>query len=58
VNDLERFSRYRKDHRDLNSHHRTLDTYVAMYRVFEPIRSKLVGRSLTIDELISILKLA
>jgi len=56
VNDLHRFGRFRTGHRDLNSHHETLETYRAMYRVFEPLRSKLVGKRLSVDQLIAILK--
>lgn len=56
TNDLERFSRFRegKRKRELNSHHPTLETYGKMLRVFEPIRKTLVGRGLTVDELVAI----
>lgn len=56
INDLGRFSRFAKGHRDLNSHHQTLQKYNDMYRVFEPIRAKLVGRRLSVNELVAILK--
>jgi uncharacterized protein YfbU (UPF0304 family) len=41
--------------RDLNSHSPSIDRYLRMYRVFEPLRAKLHSRSLNADELISIL---
>jgi hypothetical protein len=55
VDDLKRFSRFRKGHRDLNSHHPTLEGYGRMLRVFEPIRKSLVGRGLSVDDVIAIL---
>lgn len=55
VEDLERFTRFREGHRDLNSHCPTLDRYAAMLKVFEPIRKTLVGRRLTPDELAALL---
>lgn len=55
VEDLERFSRFREGHRDLNSHHPTLEAYGRMLQVFEPIRKTLVGRRLSVDELVAIL---
>lgn len=55
VEDLERFSRFREGHRDLNSHCPTLETYGRMLRTFEPIRQTLIGRRMTIDELVSVL---
>jgi uncharacterized protein YfbU (UPF0304 family) len=55
VNDLKRFSRFRVGHRDLNSHHPTLEIYSRMLRVFQPIRQTLIGRGLSVDDLIAIL---
>lgn len=55
IDDLERFGRFRKGRRDLNSHHPTIEGYGRMLRVFEPIRKTLVGRGLSVDELISLL---
>lgn len=55
IEDLDRFSRFRGRKRELNSHHPTLETYGKMLRVFEPIRKTLIGRGLSVDELVSIL---
>ena len=44
--------------RDLNSHVPMADKYRRMYRVFEPIRTTLIGIPLTTDQLIKILKAA
>ena len=55
INDLDRFSRFREGHRDLNSHHPTLESYGRMLRVFEPIRQTLIGRRLSVNELAAIL---
>lgn len=56
VDDLNRFSRFREGHRDLNSHHPTLEAYGRMYRAFEPIRKTLIGRRMNVAELITVLK--
>ena len=55
INDLERFSRFRQGHRDLNSHHPTLESYGRMVRAFEPIRRNLVGRRMSVEELTTVL---
>jgi uncharacterized protein len=55
VEDLQRFSRFREGHRDLNSHHPTLETYGRMLRLFEPIRKTLVGRRLGVGEMAALL---
>lgn len=55
VDDLKRFSRFREGHRDLNAHHPTLETYGRMVRSFEPIRRGLIGRSMTLDEMTTVL---
>lgn len=54
VDDMKRFKYFAG--RDLNSHSQTVPGYLRMYEVFEPIRAKLADRSLTVDELIEILK--
>lgn len=55
VEDLERFSRFREGHRDLNSHHPTLEGYGRMVRAFEPIRKTLIGRRMNVGELATVL---
>jgi len=55
VKDLQRFSRFREGHRDLNSHHPTLEGYGCMVRAFEPIRKTLIGRRMGVNELITVL---
>lgn len=55
IDDLQRFSRFRDGHRDLNSHFPALEGYGRMLQVFEPIRKTLIGRGLSVDELVSIL---
>lgn len=55
INDLDRFTRFRKGHGDLNSHCPTLEGYGRMLRVFEPIRKGLIGRRLSVNELVVIL---
>ncbi len=54
VNDLGRFSEFAG--RDLNSHHQVVDAYKRMLLVFEPIRIGLIGRGMTVDELILVLQ--
>lgn len=55
VEDLERFSRFREGHRDLNSHHPTLESWGRMVRAFEPIRETLIGRRMGVGELAIVL---
>lgn len=55
VDDLQRFSRFREGHRDLNSHHPTLETYGRMVRAFEPIRKTLIGRRMNASEMATVL---
>jgi uncharacterized protein YfbU (UPF0304 family) len=55
VDELQRFSRFREGHRDLNSHSPTLERYGRMLQAFEPIRKTLIGRRLSVDELVTIL---
>ena len=40
--------------RDLNSHSSSVTGYRRMYEIFEPIRRKLINRSLSVDELANI----
>jgi len=54
IDDLKKFSRFSKGH-DLNSHCPTIERYSKMLRVFEPIRATLIGRRLSVNELVSIL---
>lgn len=55
VEELDRFTRFREGHRDLNSHSPTLERYARMLRVFAPMREILVGRRLSVDELVLLL---
>jgi uncharacterized protein YfbU (UPF0304 family) len=54
IDDLGRFSQFKG--RDLNSHRPTVDAYNRMLHVFKDIRPTLVGRSLSVEEIISIFK--
>ncbi|WP_245514667.1 YfbU family protein [Mesorhizobium sp. M2D.F.Ca.ET.232.01.1.1] len=54
VKEMGRFQRF-KD-RDFNSHSPTVDRYRRMYGNFEPKRAGLVGRELTVYELIPLLR--
>lgn len=51
---MERFTNFKS--RDLNSHMPKVQRYAKMYQVFEPIRAKLVGREMTVEEMIEVLK--
>lgn len=55
IDDLKRFSRFRERHHDLNSHYPTLEPYGRMVRAFDPIRRKLMGRSMSVEELTTVL---
>lgn len=56
ITDLSRFSRFQDRKHDLNSHHPTLDTYGAMYRVFEPMRETLTfGKAMSVEQLTAVL---
>jgi uncharacterized protein YfbU (UPF0304 family) len=55
IEKLHRFSNL-ADRGDLNSHFPSIDMYRRMYRVFEPMRRGLMGRSLSAGEIIDILK--
>lgn len=54
IHQMGRFTNF-KSH-DLNSHMPKVQGYAKMYQVFEPIRAKLVGREMTIEEMIEVLK--
>ncbi len=54
IDDLDRFSEFKG--RDLNAHMPTLDAHRRMLFVYEPIRSKLMGRDLEVSEIIEIVK--
>lgn len=41
--------------RSMNSHMPVVERYADMLRIFEPIREKLVGRELSVDEMIAVL---
>ena len=53
INDLERFEKFKE--RGLNSHTPSLDIHNRMLAVFEPIRSNLVMRGLSLRDLTEIL---
>lgn len=56
IEDLKRFSRFRDDKRDLNSHHPTLETYGKMFRAFEPLRKTLTfGKSMTAAQMATVI---
>jgi len=54
VDQLNRFEHFKG--RDFNSHMPTVGRYAAMARVFEGIRPSLIGRELSVGELITLLK--
>ena len=53
IEKLDSFSRFKG--RELNSHWPTAEAYNRMLSAFAPIKSKLIGRSLSMDEMVSIL---
>jgi uncharacterized protein len=55
VREMERFSRF-SDGRSLNSHTETVGGNLKMFRVFEPIRVKLVGRKMSGDEIVTVME--
>jgi uncharacterized protein YfbU (UPF0304 family) len=55
IEDLQRFGRFRNGHRDLNSHHPTLETYGRMVRAVEPIRNTLIGRRMNASEVAAVI---
>jgi uncharacterized protein YfbU (UPF0304 family) len=54
VDKMNRFTRFKG--RTLNSHTLTSKRYADMYRLFEPMRSTLVGKRLGVQQLIDLLK--
>jgi uncharacterized protein len=54
IEKMGRFSEFKG--RDLNSHWPTVPRYARMLRVFEPMRAGLVGKGLSAEQLIAILK--
>jgi uncharacterized protein YfbU (UPF0304 family) len=54
VEEMRRFESFKG--RDFNSHMPTVGRYMGMYRLFEPMRAKLIGRELGVDDLITLLK--
>jgi uncharacterized protein len=55
IHDMARFSRFASRVGDLNSHFPAIDRYGHMLRIFEPIRATLIGRTMTIEELVKVL---
>ena len=55
IDHLGRFERFKNHKMGLNSHMPVLGRYLAMFRKFEPIRAKLIGRRVSLDELKTIL---
>ena len=53
INKMNRFSRFKK--RDLNSHYETSERYQNMLAAFKPIRKKLGGRLMNVQELTAVL---
>jgi uncharacterized protein len=51
IDHLGRFERFKGHKMGLNSHMPVLGRYLAMVRKFEPIRAKLIGRRMGLDEL-------
>lgn len=54
INELGRFTGFKG--RDLNAHMHSVDAHRRMVLVFEPIRSKLIGRELNAEEIIQVLR--
>ena len=54
VEKMNRFTRFKG--RSMNSHTLTFKRYADMYRLFEPIRTTLVGKRLSVQQLIALLK--
>ncbi len=54
IDDLKRFSHFKG--RDLSAHMPSIDAYMRMYDVFEPMRAGLHSRSLNLAELTAILR--
>jgi uncharacterized protein len=54
IDRLDRFTEFKG--RDLNSHCPSLDSHRRMFSVFEPLRKNLIGRELSANEIIEMLK--
>jgi uncharacterized protein YfbU (UPF0304 family) len=54
VEEMRRFESFKG--RSFNSHMPTVARYLGMYRLFEPMRAKLIGRELGVEDLITLLK--
>lgn len=54
VEQLGRFSRFKG--RDFNSHHPNADRYQRMFELFEPMRKKLIGHGLSVEQVVTLLK--
>lgn len=54
IRDLKRFQTFKE--RGLNSHSPSVERYRRMLHVFEPIRSTLIGRELSVTEIIELLR--
>lgn len=54
IHQMKRFTNFQS--RDLNSHMPTVQRYAKIYQAFEPIRAKLVGREMTLEEMVEVLK--
>jgi uncharacterized protein YfbU (UPF0304 family) len=54
IDDMKRFSRFKG--RDLNSHHPTFGRYRQMIRLFEPMRATLIGHGLSVQQVVTLLK--
>lgn len=54
IEKMGRFERFKG--RELNSHAPMVQRYAAMNSIFEPIRVKLIGREMSVDELVTVLK--
>ncbi|KND57227.1 hypothetical protein BVER_00587 [Candidatus Burkholderia verschuerenii] len=55
VEKMARFSRFKN--RDLNSHYPTYHGYKRMFERFEPMRTKLVGHGLSVEQVITLLQM-
>jgi uncharacterized protein YfbU (UPF0304 family) len=54
VDNMNSFSRFKG--RDLNSHYPTYDRYNSMFELFEPMRKTLIGHGLSVDQVVTLLK--
>jgi uncharacterized protein len=54
INEMQRFERFKG--RELNSHHPVLEGYREMFNAFEPMRAKLVGIKLSVDQIVTLVR--